>query len=552
MLALLWVTALVLVPPAPPAAAGGKNLKSPQNVEVYIMDDNFILKWNWSNDSVRNVTFSADYQIQKMDKWNKLPGCQYITSTKCNFSSLKLNVYEEIKLRVRAEKGNDTSSWHEVDSFIPFQKAQIGPPEVHLEAEDKAIIVNISPPGTKDSVMWAQDSLSFTYSIDFWNSSNVERRTETTVYPRYKISELSPETTYCLKVRARLRLQRKVGVYSPVYCVNTTVENKLPPPENIEIEARSQSYVLKWNYTSVNVTFQAQWLHAYIRKFPRNLSDQWKQIPGCENVKTTQCVFPQNTFPRGIYFLRVQASNGNNVSLWSEEKKFDTKLQTVIHPPVINVKSISNSLHIYIGAPKESEDKAVNYPLIYEVIFWENTSNAKQNLLEKNIFTITDLKPLTIYCVKVRACLVGEKWNKSCAFSDTLCEKTKPGNSSKTWLIAGICTALISIPVVIFAVKGLWKCIKYVFFPSFKPSGIDECFSEQPFKNLLLSTSEEQIESCFIIENTDTVAIVEETKDIDEDHKTYTSQSSQDSGNYSNEDENSEIRTSEVFEQETV
>ncbi|ELW62056.1 Interferon alpha/beta receptor 1 [Tupaia chinensis] len=435
------------------AFIGGKNLKSPQNVEVYIMDDNFILKWNWSNDSVRNVTFSVDYQIQKMDKWNKLPGCQYITSTKCNFSSLKLNVYEEIKLRVRAEKGNDTSSWHEVDSFIPFQKAQIGPPEVHLEAEDKAIIVNISPPGTKDSVMWAQDSLSFTYSIDFWNSSNVERRTETTVYPRYKISELSPETTYCLKVRARLRLQRKVGVYSPVYCVNTTVENKLPPPENIEIEARSQSYVLKWNYTSVNVTFQAQWLHAYIRKFPRNLSDQWKQIPGCENVKTTQCVFPQNTFPRGIYFLRVQASNGNNVSLWSEEKKFDTKLQR---------------------------------------------------------------------------------------------------NSSKTWLIAGICTALISIPVVIFAVKGLWKCIKYVFFPSFKPSGIDECFSEQPFKNLLLSTSEEQIESCFIIENTDTVAIVEETKDIDEDHKTYTSQSSQDSGNYSNEDENSEIRTSEVFEQETV
>nr|4PO6_B Chain B, Interferon alpha/beta receptor 1 [Homo sapiens] len=30
---------------------------------------------------------------------------------------------------------------------------------------------------------------------------------------------------------------------------------------------------------------------------------------------------------------------------------------------------------------------------------------------------------------------------------------------------------------------------------------IDEYFSEQPLKNLLLSTSEEQIEKCFIIEN---------------------------------------------------
>lgn len=42
---------------------GGTNLKSPQNVEVYIIDDTFILRWNRSNPSVRNVTFSADYQM---------------------------------------------------------------------------------------------------------------------------------------------------------------------------------------------------------------------------------------------------------------------------------------------------------------------------------------------------------------------------------------------------------------------------------------------------------------------------------------------------------
>ena len=44
------------------------------------------------------------------------------------------------------------------------------------------------------------------------------------------------------------------------------------------------------------------------------------------------------------------------------------------------MKSINDdSLHVSIGAPKESENKSVNqlYPLIYEVIFRENTSNAE-------------------------------------------------------------------------------------------------------------------------------------------------------------------------------
>lgn len=47
----------------------------------------------------------------------------------------------------------------------------------------------------------------------------LQERTET-VYPRDKIYKLSPETTYCLKVKARL--WRKVGLYSPVYCISTT------------------------------------------------------------------------------------------------------------------------------------------------------------------------------------------------------------------------------------------------------------------------------------------------------------------------------------------
>ncbi|KAI5182043.1 Interferon Alpha/Beta Receptor 1 [Manis pentadactyla] len=558
MLALLGAATLGLFAGAlrvSPAATGGTNLKSPHNVEVYIVDDNFILKWNRSNEAVGNVTFSADYLIPGMDNWMKLPGCQYVTSTKCNFSSLKLNVYEKIKLRIRAEKGNSTSPWYELDSFIPFQKAHIGPPKVHLEAEDKAIIINISPPGTHGSNMWAMDNSSFTYSLVIWkNSSSTEERTET-VYPRDKIYKLSPETTYCLKVKAKL--WRKVGHYSRVYCISTTVENKLPAPENIQISAKDQVYILNWDYTNENVTFQAQWLYAYLKKIPGNHLDKWKQIPDCENVKTTQCVFPQNVFPKGIYFIRVQASNGNNTSLWSEEKRFYGETQTIIFPPVLNMKSINDdSLRVYIGVPKDSDNKSVNqpYPLIYEITFWENTSNAESKILKKKTdFTFPNLKPLTVYCVKARALIEEDKWNKSSVFSDTVCEKTKSGNASKTAIIAGICAALIFILLVIYVVKVLLRCVNYVFFPTSKPpSSMDEYFSERPLKNLLLSTSEEQTERCFIIENTNTIITVEETNEVDEDHKIYNSQTSQDSGNYSNEDENSMSKISEELQQETV
>lgn len=59
-----------------------------------------------------------------MSNWMKLPGCQYIASTNCDFSSLKISVYDEVKLRVRAEEGNSTSPWRELGPFIPYEEGE--------------------------------------------------------------------------------------------------------------------------------------------------------------------------------------------------------------------------------------------------------------------------------------------------------------------------------------------------------------------------------------------------------------------------------------------
>ncbi|XP_066115603.1 interferon alpha/beta receptor 1 isoform X1 [Saccopteryx bilineata] len=471
MFADLGLTTLFLVAGAPwilPATSGRTNLQCPADIEVYIIDDTFTLRWTRSAESIGNVTFSAEYQGPEMYDWIKLPGCQYITSTKCDFSSLKKYAYEQIKLRVRAEEGNDTS-WCAPVSFIPYNQAHIGPPKVHLEAEDKAIILNISPPGTEESVMWKMDRSNFKYSIVIWKNSSSVKTIEITS-SRITINDLSPETTYCLKVKAGLLLKR-TSIYSPVYCINTTVENKLPPPKNIRVISKNQRYILTWNYTHENVVFQAQWLPAYFKKIPGDHSGRWTQIPNCENVRTTECVFPYDARGGGIqkeiYSIRVRASRGNNTSFWSEEEELNMERLITIPPPVITMKPINNSLRVDVGSQNKSEYQ--QYPLTYEIIFWENTLNAERKVVEVSTdFTFSNLKLLTVYCVKARALILDQAWNSSSNFSTPVCVKTRPGSSPRTWLIAGVCVVL-AVPVVLYAVSILLKLIRYVFFPSSKP-----------------------------------------------------------------------------------
>lgn len=539
MLAVVGAAALVLVAGAPwmlPVASGEDNLRPPEDVAIYIIDDNYTLKWNHHRESMGNVTFSAEYQIEEGRIWLKVPKCQLITRTKCKFSLLDINVYSKTRFRVRAEEGNSTSSWNEADSFIPFYKAHISPPGVRLKAEDEAILVYISPPG-EDGTMWRMEKRFFNYTIRIWGRSFPVREIKPTYFPK-RISKLLPETTYCLEVRAVHTSLRRHSNYSTAQCINTTVANKIPVPENLEMDAQGDSYVLKWDHAFANMTFKAQWIPGYSKSSPGNHSDEWKPVPTCANVKTTHCVSPRETFHTGTFFLRVQASDGNNTSFWSEEKFIESQKYTLLPPPVIAVTPKRDSLLVYVSC-KDSECNG----LIYEVIFWENTSNTEKRqhpqsmIKEHPKFNIVNLRPLTVYCVQARVLSTG-MWNKTSKFSDKLCKKTLPGNSSVTWIITGF-GALLFSAMALYAGRSLQKYLYYVFFPPLKPPrSIDEFFSELPSKSLLLLTAEEHTERCFVIENTDVVA-GEENRAPEEELRKYSSQSSQDSGNYSNEEEES-------------
>ncbi|XP_028612172.1 interferon alpha/beta receptor 1 [Grammomys surdaster] len=531
MLAVVGAAAVVLLAGAPwvlPSAAGGENLKPPENIDVYIIDDNYTLKWSSRREAMDNVTFSAEYQVEEEVKWIKVPECQHIPRTKCEFSLLSVSAYDNVKFRLRAEEGISMSSWKETDPFIPIYRAHISPPGVHLEAEDKAIIVHISPHGQVGS-MWGQEN--FNYTILIWQkSSSVKNITKPTYYP-VKISKLLPETTYCLEVEAIHQSFEKHSNYSAVQCIRTAVANKLPVPENLEVDAKGKSYVLKWDYVSPNMSFRAQWIPGYLKSSSRSYTDKWKTIPTCINVSTTHCVFSRDTVHTGTFFLRVRASDGNNTSFWSEEKYIASQNYTPLPPPAIAVTPTRDTLLVRVSGNKCDG-------LIYEIIFWENTSNTERRMVQKHPeFTLGNLQPLTVYCVQVRVLCTGLQ-NKIGKFSDKLCKKTHPGNSSRIWIIIAFVGMVFSV-MALYAGRSLQKYLHYVFFPPLKPPlSIDEFFSEPPSKTLLLLTAEEHTERCFIIENPDTVA-GKEHHAPEEDLRKYSSQTSQDSGNYSNEEEES-------------
>lgn len=536
MLALLASAALVLVAGAPwvlPAASGGEDLDPPGDTDVYIIDDNFTLKWSSNEESVNNVTFSAEYQTEEMENWLKLPECQHITGTECEFSLPDADIYILMKFRVRAEKGKCTSSWNEVKPFIPFQRAHIGPPGVRLEAEDKAILVHISQPGEGGN-MWASDNFNFRYQIVFWEKSSGATQNVTTNYCTEKILKLLPETTYCLKVEAIHLSLRKQSKFSEVQCINTTEANRLPVPENVEVDAQGKSYVLRWDYASPNVSFRAQWLPRYLKSIPGGYSDKWRPMPTCANVQTPHCVFPQNTIHTGTFFLRVQASDGNNTSFWSEEKFIDSQKYTAIPPPTIAITPTGESLLVDVSCQDNSSSNCQR--LTYEIIFWEISSNTKRKMVQKSPkFTIMNLQPLTVYCMEARVHSFAS-WNKSSNFSDRLCEKTRAGNSPVIWALTGLGILFFSA-LVFYSGRSLLKDLSYVFSSPKPPPSIHELFSEPPSKNLLLLTPEEHTERCFIIESTNLVTVAEESHVPEEDHRKYSFQISQDSGNYSNEEE---------------
>ncbi|KAM6139848.1 interferon alpha/beta receptor 1 isoform 2-T2 [Pterocles gutturalis] len=551
--AVTLLSCLLVALPLP--CTGQTDLKSPQDIQVYAVNTNFTLRWNYTGNDT-NVTFSAEYQWFEDSgtdetEWKELPGCQNVTHTECDFSSAITKYYDTHHVRIRAERREEVSPWSSIFEIIPYFTAQIGPPGIELQSTNGVIKIKVSPPeANQDRKMWIAP-LSFKYNLLIWeNSSNAEFRSQS-IFPTDVINDLAPDTTYCLKVQATLPLDWKEGLFSPIRCIKTTRKvNDLLCATNVHVIALNMKFHLHWNnrykrYVSYNV----QYLIGYLKKLHDDYSVKWLNVPGCENVTDTQCSFSSIiATTSGFYYLRVQAMNEYNKSCLSDEVKVDPLIINEIGPPGVKVDISDVLLHIQITPPGGSESEIMrdHYDLSYRVLYWKNSSNNEEEIkmkeLKQTIGSVSDLTPSTLYCVKVQA--FSEAYNKSSHFSKEECIKT-PG---ATFVIALIAVLLVTTPLV-FALYQAYNKIKYVFFPSCQPPLNIEGFGGQLFSNLYLSTTEELVEKCSIIET----IVTEEVNKIDFKDYKRSKHSSRDSGNYSNDDDTSGNKApEETLEKEIV
>nr|XP_009931683.1 PREDICTED: interferon alpha/beta receptor 1 [Opisthocomus hoazin] len=539
------------------------NLKSPQDIQVYAVNTNFTLRWNYTGNDT-TVTFSAEYRwFEDFEtneaEWKELPGCQNVTRMECDFSSAITEYYDTHHVRIRAERREEVSPWSSIFEMVPYYIAQIGPPGIELQSTNGVIKIKVSPPEANQvRKMWITH-LSFKYNLVIWkNSSDAEKVKP--IFPTDTIDYFAPDTTYCLKVQATLPLELQEGLFSPVRCIKTTHKvNDLLCATNVSVLALNMEFHLHWNNQyEHHVSYNVQYLMGYLKKLPDDYSVKWLNVPGCENITDTQCNFSSIiTTISGFYYLRVQAMNEYNKSCLSNEVKVDPLITNEIGPPGVKVDISNVLLHIQISPPGGSESEVMrdHYDLSYRILYWKNSLNNEQEIkmkeIKQTIGTVSDLTPSTLYCVKVQA--FSKVYNKSSQFSKEECIKTPGDKILPLIILATFVTALVVV-LLVAALLGLalyqaYNKIKYVFFPSCQPPLNIKGFEGQPFSSLYESTREEPTEKCSIIE----ISITEEVNQIDFKDYKHSKQSSRDSGNYSYDDDTSGIKVSEeTLEKEIV
>ncbi|XP_021260239.1 interferon alpha/beta receptor 1 isoform X2 [Numida meleagris] len=553
---------LCLLVAVSPRCAGETNLKSPQDIQVYAVNTNFTLRWNYTGDGT-NVTFSAQYRCfddlqTNKPEWRELSGCQNVSHTECDFSSALTAYYDMHQLRVRAERREDKSPWSDVFEMIPYEIAEIGPPEIALQSINGAIKIKVSPPeANQDRKMWL-NPLRFKYNVVIWeNSSNVGEVRNQNILPIDVIDGLAPETTYCLKVQATVPLDYQEGLFSPIHCIKTTRKvNDLLCPTNVRVFALNMKFYLLWNnHYKEHVNYTVQYLIGFLKSLYDDYSSKWQNVRGCEGITNMKCNLSSVINPTSAFhYFRVQAMNEYNKSCFSKDVKVDPLVTNEIGPPDVKVDISDVLLHIQISSPggAESENMRDFYDLSYQILYWKNSSDneeVKMKETKQTIATISDLTPSTLYCVKVQA--LSKAYNKSSDFSKEECIGT-PGDKSLPLIVlatfvAALIVVLIVASLVIFFMYQAYNKIKYMFFPSCQTPLNIEGFGGQLFSSPYVPAAEEPVEICYIIENS-----ITEVNQIDLKDDRHSKESSRDSGNYSSDNISESKGSEEILEEDLL
>ncbi|XP_051870361.1 interleukin-10 receptor subunit beta-like isoform X2 [Pristis pectinata] len=214
------------------------------------------------------------------------------------------------------------------------------------------------------------------------------------------------------------------------------VFGKLPSPQDVKMHSINFKSILQWSpvtYHKGNVHYSVEYQSYY--------NNQYKQEPlekGCTNISITECDLSNELATMIGYYLRVRAEYKDETSEWTNVTDFEPYDDTEIGPPIaVIVKPRLDMLDIHISEPvNENDNKSMHEyftDLGYKVFYWEDAEEKKieNTYIQQKMITLTNLKPWTTYCLKVKPVL----GNRITHSSSVTCETTKDNGRFAVWKI---------------------------------------------------------------------------------------------------------------------
>uniref|UniRef100_A0A8C7YNN7 Fibronectin type-III domain-containing protein n=1 Tax=Oryzias sinensis TaxID=183150 RepID=A0A8C7YNN7_9TELE len=216
---------------------------------------------------------------------------------------------------------------------------------------------------------------------------------------------------------------------------SSAVETELPPPQDLTMVAINTNYTLRWNYKQSaalpnQVTFTTEFISKYKLAFKKK-PPVWKTA--CKESPEHSCEltsFDLHYF--AIYTLRVRASVNGNHSAWAFKDfcpEEDSKSCGIGPPSSVKLALAGYSLEVSIVDPLTSTNSSMKdfvTDLSYNIRYWERHEDEEALIIKtistnSNVVALSDLKPLTWYCVRVQS--YTKYYNRSSSFTSPLCMK---------------------------------------------------------------------------------------------------------------------------------
>ncbi|XP_067897199.1 interleukin-10 receptor subunit beta-like [Heterodontus francisci] len=219
-------------------------IQRPSNIRIHAFNLKYLLKW----DDVQRSNYSVNYTVQwkkhcscdharllsteaqqvnhtmnnvTIGEFRDVEGCESISRTECDFTSPHIFFTGQFFLRLRAQRGSQTSDWLYSKLFVPYKQNEIGPPSVHVTSKEHFLNVDIFDPQMENNASILKTYKDIEYRISFWEKYSNKSRNVTDGIRKVVRLKLKPWTTYCLHVQLFSSTFEREGQFSRIVCEKT-------------------------------------------------------------------------------------------------------------------------------------------------------------------------------------------------------------------------------------------------------------------------------------------------------------------------------------------